>query len=269
MIANTRRILITGGGTFLGDHIAQALLAEGAEVTLLVRPGGEEKIANIQDHVQWWTGDVWDSASLRGRGRGHGMVIHTVGSLVADPAQGLTHHRLNFVSSRNVVTMCVSDGVPHLMLMSAINAPWISSSYIRSKRETEVYLGRVGVNGTIIRAPLVYSRQDRRPLFFRLMSMVRLIPPLSWLGLRQIAPMPVDVLARGVARIALEPNRSKSVYFASDLRKRNTRDELAGRVPLLPMMAEAKADTEPNLPAVSPFESMDEDAPFGWTPPKD
>jgi NAD(P)-dependent dehydrogenase (short-subunit alcohol dehydrogenase family) len=40
MAANNRRVLVTGGGAFLGDAITAALLAEGAEVTLLVRPGG-------------------------------------------------------------------------------------------------------------------------------------------------------------------------------------------------------------------------------------
>ena len=41
------RVLVTGGGTFLGDSIAAALLAEGVEVTLLVRPGAEEKLGSL------------------------------------------------------------------------------------------------------------------------------------------------------------------------------------------------------------------------------
>jgi NAD(P)-dependent dehydrogenase (short-subunit alcohol dehydrogenase family) len=39
MTTKNKRVLVTGGGTYLGDNIAAALLAEGAEVTLLVRPG--------------------------------------------------------------------------------------------------------------------------------------------------------------------------------------------------------------------------------------
>src|SRR5438046_1828432 len=78
------RVLVTGGGTFLGDSIAAALLAEGVEVTLLVRPEAEEKIGVLAQRVRTYTADVWDPASLKGRARGHASVIHTVGSLSAD-----------------------------------------------------------------------------------------------------------------------------------------------------------------------------------------
>src|ERR1700741_2991746 len=140
MAGKDRRILVTGGGTFLGDNIAAALLAEGAEVTLLVRPGTEDKLGPLAQRVRWWTADVWNPASLRGRARGHASVIHTVGSLSADPVQGLNHHWLNFVSARNVANMCVSDGVPHIVLMSSARAPWVNGHYLRAKREAENYI---------------------------------------------------------------------------------------------------------------------------------
>ena len=38
------RVLVTGGEAFLGLNIASALLAEGAEVTLLVRSGAEDRL---------------------------------------------------------------------------------------------------------------------------------------------------------------------------------------------------------------------------------
>jgi len=167
-----QKVLVTGGGTFLGDNIAAALLAEGVEVTLLVqvtllvRPGTEDKLGPLAQRVRWWTADVWNPASLRGRARGHTSVIHTVGSLTADPATGLTHHWLNFVSARNVANMCVSDGAPHMVLMSSVAAPWVNSQYLRAKREAEEYMTRVGLHSTIIRAPVAYVRgQGRHPFY--------------------------------------------------------------------------------------------------------
>src|SRR6187549_1561343 len=145
MTTNNRRVLVTGGGTFLGDNIAAALLAEGAEVTLLVRPGAEDKLGPLAQRVRWITADVWNPASLRGRARGHASVIHTVGSMIADTAQGSNHHRLNFVSARNVANMCVSDGVPHMTLMSTVRAPWLNNNYLRAKREAETYMEHVGL----------------------------------------------------------------------------------------------------------------------------
>lgn len=254
---NRRRVLVTGGGTFLGDHIAAALVAEGADVTLLVRPGAEERLGGLAERVRWQTADVWDPASLRGRARGHACVVHTVGSLTADPAHGFTHHRLNFVSARNVANMCSSDGVPSMVLMSSAAAPWLNAQYLAAKRDAEQYLIRVGINGTVIRAPLTYARGARRPLFWRMVSALRHLPPLGWLGLDRIAPMPVDVLARAVARVAMMPRPPKPMLYAPDLRRLNTRDELRGYAP---------RPSPDSLPA--PMQTLTDDIPIGFRPRK-
>ncbi len=254
------RVLVTGGGTFLGDNIASALLAEGAEVTLLVREGVEDRLGPLRQRVRWFVADVWDPSSLRGRARGHQVVIHTVGSMVAEPTKGLTHHRLNFVSARNVTNMCVSDGVPFMILLSSPRAPWVSRSYIMSKREAEAYLRRVGMRSAVIRAPLTYVRGRSRPLFYRLMTLLGSIPVISWLGFGRIAPMPIDILARAVARIALqEAERPKRLYFAGDLRRRNTADERRGRGAFRPYPLGTPSTQHP-------IELLGEDTPFGWMP---
>jgi uncharacterized protein YbjT (DUF2867 family) len=263
MAASKQRVLVTGGGTFLGDSIAAALLAEGVDVTLLVRPGAEEKLGALAQRARWYSADVWDPASLKGRARGHASVIHTVGSLIADPAQGLTFHWLNFVSARNVANMCVSSGVPHMVLLSSVRAPWVSGQYIAAKHEAEAYLPRVGLRATIIRAPIAYVRGTRRRPFYWLMSLLGSIPPLSWLYFRRVAPMPIDVLARGVARLTLEPRQKDAVFYARDIRKRNNKRELRRGI----AQGEAVPTVEPTQSF--PFASIDENAPFGWLPPHD
>lgn len=256
-------VLVTGGGTFLGDNIASALLAEGAEVTLLVRPGTEDRLGILAHRTRWYTADVWDAASLRGRARNHAVVVHTVGSMTADPTQGLSHHRLNFLSARNIANMCVSDGVPHMVMLSGVYAPWVSRSYIKSKREGEQYLRRVGLQSSIIRAPLTYIRGRPRPFFYQLMTLLGSVPPISWFWFRRVAPMPVDMLARGVARIALEQTREKSIYYAPDLRKRNKQSDIREAADMLEHYHPEQTQ-ESNL-----FQLLDEDVPFGWSPSED
>lgn len=257
-----KRVLVTGGEAFLGINMASALLAEGADVTLLVRPGREKALGVLADRVRWYTADVWDTASLRGRARGHDWVVNTVGSMVADPSNGLTYHRLNVVSARNVANMCISDGVDNMLLFSAARAPWIPLQYVRGKHESEDYVRRVGLNQTIVRAPLVYARGAKRPLFYRLVSALLGNPPLAWTSLGHMAPMPLDVLARGVARLVLR-GPTRKIYYAGDLRRLNTYDERRGVSAVLPQVEQGLQVT---TDSALPFDSMDDSTPFGWTP---
>jgi uncharacterized protein YbjT (DUF2867 family) len=229
-------------------------------VTLLVRPGAEDRLGPLADRTRWWTADVWDSASLKGRARGHSSVVHTVGSMTADPARGLSYHQLNFISARNVANMCISGGVAHMVLMSSPRAPWVNSGYLRAKREAEAYLERVGLRATIIRAPLAYLRGAPRSPFYQLMSVLGVVPPFAWLGFGRIAPIPVDVLARGVASITLEERQTRTVYYAPDLRRRGRQEDA-----ITPLFD--PDDTQPVRP--TPFRYVDENTPFGWTPPGD
>ncbi|MCL4246548.1 MAG: NAD(P)H-binding protein [Anaerolineae bacterium] len=257
---STKCVLVTGGGTFLGDNIAAALLAEGAEVSLLVRPGAEDRLGVLKHRVRWWTADIWNPASLKGRARGQQVVIHTVGGMNADPAQGLTHHYLNVISTRNIANLCVNSGVPHLVLISAARAPWTSAEYIASKREAEDFVDRVGLKHTIIRAPVAYVRGTHRALFWQIMTLLGGTPPFSWLAFSKFAPMPIDVLARGVARLSLDPRPAKSIYYARDLRKRNSQRELRRVTLLLP--------EETSNESAGSISILGEEVPFGWTPDK-
>ena len=258
MATAKQRVLVTGGGTFLGNYIAAALLAEGAEVTLLTRAGAEDRLGPLADRTRWIVTDVWNPASLRGRARGQHCVIHTVGSMNADPAQGLNHNWLNFVSARNVANMCVSDGCSHLVLMSAARAPWTKGPYIHAKREAESYIQRIGLQPTIIRAPVAYVRRQRRHPFYWLMTFLGSVPVVSWFGFGRIAPLPVDILARGIARIALEPQPGKLIYYRRDLRRRVTTAEATA----IYGSRQADLEREPG-----PLDLLEDESPFGWTPP--
>lgn len=255
------RVLITGGGTYLGMNLAAALLAEGIEVSLIIRDGNEDRLGLLKSKVRWSIADVWDSASLKGRARGHATVIHTVGSMVDDPSQGLTFQRLNVVSARNTATMCVSDGVQHLILLSAVNAPWVNGNYIKAKREAEEYTRRIGLKTSVIRAPITYIRGTQRPLFYRIMTLLGSIPPISWTRMGRIAPMPMDIMARGIARIAKNPPEKTKIYYARNLRRLNKRSEIRGDIPDMQDF-DALDDT------AKPLDILEEETQFGWSPPK-
>jgi len=257
---NWNRIFVTGGTSFLGLRVVAALIEQGADVTVLVRPENEDKLGALRRHVRLVSGNVWDRASLKGRSRGHGAVVHLVGSIHAQPERGLTFQQLNLVSARNAISMAVSDGVPYFVLLSAVAKPLgVSSEYIYSKREAEDYLRGSGLTWAIVRAPLLFDASQRRSAPFRLMSTIGGLPLVRVLIGRR-APLSVDIAARGIAKLALRDELPRSQrYYAGDLRR-------LGRV------KRPKSEPEPapwlsRSPASPSAEQWPEDEiPFGWLP---
>jgi NADH dehydrogenase len=248
---NSRRIFVAGASGFLGASVVYALLEEGAEVTALV-PSDAALPVRPSERVQIVEGDAWNPGSLAGRSRGHGAVIHLVGSLRQQPARGLTYAHLNVTSLRNITRMAIMDGVPHLLFLSAAGSPWLPGGYVDSKREAERYLHRSGIpRWTIIRAPLVYPRGGLGNPLLLLFAGLGAIPLLGR-PVARWAPLPVDVAARGIARLALAAPTRDRIVFGRDLRRLNAGFE--------------RRLASPPIPAGGHVQARDDEPPFGWLP---
>jgi uncharacterized protein YbjT (DUF2867 family) len=250
-----KRVFVTGGTGFLGYRVVRALLEQGANVTVLVKPGSEDKLGVLRGRVEWVQGDPWNPASLRGRGRGHSVVVHLVGGVKPDPARGLTFRYLNYVSARNIAQMAVSDGISHMVLLSVSAAPLgISGGYTESKRDAEQYIRTTGLTWTIIRAPTLYAPGERRNPLYLLISLIGAIPLLNIL-LAPYVPMAVDTAARGIASLAL----STDSLHDRLIRPRQLRR--VGRAQERRLMPPAGTRQSNDS-----FDDAPDEPPFGWLP---
>ena len=250
-----KRVFVSGGTGFLGYRVVRALLEQGAEVTVLIKPGSQDKLGILRGRVQYVEGDPWNPASLRGRSRGHMAVVHLVGGVRPDLPRGLTFRHLNYVSARNVAQMAVSDGVPHIVLLSAsvppIGAP---GGYVESKRDAEQYVQGTGLSWTIVRAPALFTPGEKRNPIFRIISLLASVP-MAGLLFAGHRPMPVDTAARGIASLALSADSDHNRMIAPrQLRRLGRAQE---RFQLL--------SNEQRLPAENDLLG-DEEPPFGWQP---
>ncbi len=257
---NWNRVFVTGGTSFIGLRVVAALVDVGADVTVLVRPEYEEKLGALRRHVHMVSGDVWNSASLKGRSRGYGVVIHLVGSIRAQPERGLTFHQLNLVSARNVIGMAVSDGVPYFVLLSAMSRPpGVSSEYLRSKREAEEYLRNSGLRWAVIRAPMLFAREQRGGRFFATLSWVGSLPFVRVLVGRR-TPQPVGLVARGIAQVALQDDLPRDqMLYAGHLRR-------LGRIQIQKERRARQTPRSRRQRSVPSNNLADDETPFGWLP---
>lgn len=246
-----KRIMVVGGTGFLGFRVVAALIEAGAAVTVMIRPDQESKLQGLARYVQVVHADVWNKASLKGRGRGHETVVHLIGSAYTDPRRGLTYQQINLVAARNIISMAVNDGVPSMIYLSAVARPELAGEYLYTKREAEEYLSKSGIGWTIIRAPALYATNQRG--IHLLATLSRTFPFGMLFG--NFMPLLVDVAARGIAQIAMQPKlHHQRILYAPQLkrlaRERRSRVQLAAPIIM-------GSDQDP--------EGLDE-PPFGWLP---
>jgi len=77
------RVLITGGAGFIGSHLADALLAQGDQVSILdnLTTGSRTNIAHIENQVEIHNGDIRDEALVNKLVADADLVLHMAAAL--------------------------------------------------------------------------------------------------------------------------------------------------------------------------------------------
>ena len=109
------KILVTGGGGFLGSAVCRQLLARGDEVIAYQRSKNEDLRTLGARIIQ---GDIADAGSLSGAINGVDAVIHTA----AKAGLGGNYddfYRPNVTGTENVINACLNSGVRKLVFTSS------------------------------------------------------------------------------------------------------------------------------------------------------
>jgi nucleoside-diphosphate-sugar epimerase len=109
------RALVTGGGGFIGSHVAMCLHERGDEVTVL----GRSAYPAIESRgIRAVRGDVRDGDLLAEAFRGMGVVFH-VAAIPGIWGDRRLFETVNVGGTRNVIAACRSAGVPRLVFTSS------------------------------------------------------------------------------------------------------------------------------------------------------
>jgi len=113
--------LVTGGTGFIGANLARELLADGASVRVLARPGGDRR-ALEGCAVEVVEGDLLDPASLREAVRGVRRVYHVAADyrLWAPDLRAL--YRANVDGTRHVLDAACRAGAERIVYTSTVGA---------------------------------------------------------------------------------------------------------------------------------------------------
>lgn len=203
----SHRVLVTGASGFLGRHLVPRLIARGHEVRGLARnrPTAGE-VATLG--VEWWTGDVRESADLIGAAGECDRVIHLAGGWVPDPEGEEAPEEVHRRGTENLARESVDAGVERFIYVSALGARPHGSPFFRAKYAAEEEVRHAELESVVLRPAVVYGEGDR--FTSELRSMLLGLPVLPVFGSPDFRLQPVSIedvveaLCQAVERPAFE-----------------------------------------------------------------
>lgn len=169
-------ILITGGTGFLGSHLLRTLVQSGKPVRALYRREIPQRLQDIQDRVEWVSGDILDVVRLETAMEGISQVYHSAASVSFSPADRAQMMRINVEGTANVVNMAIDAGVDKMVHVSSVSSigrakvgnlidedcEWVESphntAYAVSKYQSEMEVWRgiaEGLNAVIVNPSII------------------------------------------------------------------------------------------------------------------
>jgi NAD dependent epimerase/dehydratase len=120
----TKRVLITGAGGFIGSHLVEHLLERGAEVRAMVHYDSRPGLANLDyvakglvDRVEVIAGDLCDPYFMRRAVEGAQVVFH-LAALIGIPYSYVapaSYASVNVLGTLNVLEACRAAGVERVV----------------------------------------------------------------------------------------------------------------------------------------------------------
>jgi dihydroflavonol-4-reductase len=119
MVDSSRPVLVTGASGFVGAAVMRALLAQGREVRVLLRPSSDRRnLAGLRVEIR--TGALEDHASLLPALSGCGALFHVAADYrlwVRDPA---AMYRANVDGTRALMQAALAAGVERVVYTSSV-----------------------------------------------------------------------------------------------------------------------------------------------------
>jgi dihydroflavonol-4-reductase len=149
------RVMITGGTGFVGFHTAQAYMAAGHEVCLLVRSENKMRDLYGAQSPDFVVGDIMDEASVRQALHNCDCCIHAAAIVSVDPRDAQRVYETNVRGTRMVVECALLQSVSTIIYVSSVSALYhgvaenitvdsppgsAQAAYARSKIACEVYI---------------------------------------------------------------------------------------------------------------------------------
>ncbi len=205
------KVLVTGGTGYVGGALRESLTEAGHKVRLLVRPGSEHKVTNV-DSYQIVRGDIFNTNACLRACDGVEAVVNLVGIIREYPSRGVTFDQYHRVATTNILDAARRMGVERFIQMSALGVRADAKSvYHRTKFAGDQVVKESSLRWTIFRPSLIFGGGD---LFTRqVISLIhKPVVPLIGGGKSLFQPVARDDTSTCMTRALAMPETQSQTY---------------------------------------------------------
>ena len=208
------KIVVFGGGGFLGRRLVGRLTANGMSVCVAVRDPDRARIelASIGvGPVAVIHADVRDQNSVARAVAGADAVVNTVSAYVEKG--GVTFEAVHVRGAETVAREAAAAGIARLVLVSGIGADANSEfPYIRARGRGELAVRQALPAATVVRPGAMFGPGDA--LFSTLVELARFLPalPLIGGGRTRLQPVFVADVAEAIAAVLTDPGAAGRTF---------------------------------------------------------
>lgn len=176
-------VIVLGGSGFIGQAVCVKLAEHGFRVTSLSRSGGKNVKEEWKHHpsITWQKTDVFDFSSWQSLLSAQPVVINLIGLLKENKKTNQTFQRYHVDLQRGLLPVLIENEIPHYLYLSAAGkSPWMSPTYLTTKKQAEALITQAPLSSLIIQSGLVVDKDRPSSLFFGYsLAILKYIPFIS------------------------------------------------------------------------------------------
>ena len=172
-----RKVAITGATGYMGQVVTCRLLANGHDVTALVRPGTRHRVAAGAHVVEL---DLFDPNRMEAALKGRDTVLHLVGTAHPNPSKAEEFVRVDLASAKACAEAAANAGIQHFVYVSVAHPAPVMRAYIAARMEAERAIAAARLTATVLRPWYVLGPGHRWPVLLSpVYALAKLVPSLQ------------------------------------------------------------------------------------------